>query len=75
MNKLVSLQEAQQIILGRAQPLPTELVPLEEGGGRVLAQGVRASVDEPTTTQAAMDGYAVRSEDVEAASPEGDLFL
>lgn len=75
MNKLVSLHEAQQIVLGQAQPLPTELVPLEEGGGRVLARGVRASIDEPSTTQAAMDGYAVRSEDVESASPERDLFL
>ncbi len=75
VNKLVSLEEAQQIVLGQAQPLPTELVPLEDGGGRVLAQGIRATIDEPSTTQAAMDGYAVRSADVESASPEGDLFL
>jgi len=75
VNKLVSLEEAQQIVLGQAQPLPTELVPLEDGGGRVLAQGIRATTDEPSTTQAAMDGYAVRSADVESASPEGDLFL
>jgi molybdopterin molybdotransferase len=75
VNKLVSLQEAQQIVLGQTQPLPTELVPLEDGGGRVLAQGIRASIDEPSTTQAAMDGYAVRSADVESASPEKDLYL
>jgi molybdopterin molybdotransferase len=75
MDKLVSLDEAQQIVLGKVQPLPTELVPLEEGGGRVLAQEIRATMDEPSTTQAAMDGYAVRSADVESASPEGDLFL
>ena len=75
VNKLVSLEEAQQIVLGQAQPLPTELVPLEDGGGRVLAQGIRATIDEPSTTQAAMDGYAVRSADVESASPEGDLLL
>jgi molybdopterin molybdotransferase len=75
VNKLVSLEEAQQIVLGQAQPLPTELVPLEDAGGRVLAQGIRATIDEPSTTQAAMDGYAVRSADVDSASPEGDLFL
>jgi len=75
VNKLVSLAEAQQIVLGQAQLLPTELVSLKDGGGRVLAQGIRATIDEPSTTQAAMDGYAVRSADVESASPEGDLFL
>ena len=75
VNKLVSLAEAQQIVLGQAQLLPTELVPLKDGGGRVLAHGIRATIDEPSTTQAAMDGYAVRSADVESASPEGDIFL
>ncbi|MCG6916347.1 MAG: hypothetical protein LJE89_02250, partial [Deltaproteobacteria bacterium] len=75
VNGLVTLQEAQQIVLGQAKSLPTELVPLEQGGGRVLAQGIRASIDEPSTAQAAMDGYAVQSADVESASPEGDLFL
>ncbi|UCG20565.1 MAG: molybdopterin molybdotransferase MoeA [Deltaproteobacteria bacterium] len=75
VNQLVSLQEAQQIVLGQARSLTTELVPLENGGGRVLAQGIRASIDEPSTAQAAMDGYAVRSADVESASPEKDLFL
>ena len=42
MNKLVSLDEAQQIVTGMVQPLPTELVPLVDGGGRVLAQEIRA---------------------------------
>jgi molybdopterin molybdotransferase len=75
VNKLILLEEAQQIVLGQAQPLPTELVPLKDGGGRVLAQGIRATIAEPSTTQSAMDGYAVRSADVEFASSEGDLFL
>ena len=75
MNKLVSLDEAQQIVIGMVQPLPTELVSLEDGGGRVLAQEIRALTDQPSATQAAMDGYAVRSADLESASPEGDLFL
>ena len=75
VNKLISLEEAKQIVLGQAQPLPTELVPLKDGGGRVLAQEIRATIAEPSTTQSAMDGYAVRSADVEFASSEGDLFL
>jgi len=75
VKKLVSLKEAQQVVLSMVQPLPTELVLLEDGGGRVLAQEIRASVDEPSTPQAAMDGFAVRSADVKSASPEGNLFL
>lgn len=75
VNELTSLEEAQQIVLGMVQPLPTETVPLENGGGRVLAQEITASTDKPSTAQAAMDGYAVRSADVESASPRGSLFL
>jgi molybdopterin molybdotransferase len=75
VNNLVSLEEAQQIVLGRIHTLPSELVPLEDGGDRVLAKEMRAPTDEPGTTQAAMDGYAVRSADVESASPERNLFL
>jgi molybdopterin molybdotransferase len=75
VNRPVSLDEAQQIVLGKVQTLPSELVPLEDGGDRVLAKEMRAPLDEPATTQAAMDGYAVRSTDVESASPERYLFL
>ena len=75
LNRLISLDEAQQIVLGKVQTLPSELVSLEDGGDRVLAKEMRAPIDEPATTQAAMDGYAVRSADVVSASPERDLLL
>jgi molybdopterin molybdotransferase len=55
--------------------LATEKVQLENASGRVLAEEVRALRDEPPSTQAAMDGYAVHSEDVNAASSEKDIFL
>ena len=75
MNKLVSLEEAQGLALAAAVPLATEKVQLENGSGRVLAEEVRALRDEPPSTQAAMDGYAVHSEDVNAASSEKEVFL
>lgn len=75
MNKLVSLEEAQGLALAAAVPLATEKVQLENGSGRVLAEEVRALRDEPPSTQAAMDGYAVHSEDVNAASSENSVFL
>ena len=75
MNKLVSLEEAQGLALAAAVPLATEKVQLENASGRVLAEEVRALRDEPPSTQAAMDGYAVHSEDVNAASSEKEVFL
>ncbi|MBW2722666.1 MAG: hypothetical protein JRC67_10785, partial [Deltaproteobacteria bacterium] len=75
VNKLVSLEEAQHLALAAAVPLATEQVQLENCSGRVLAEEVRALRDEPPSTQAAMDGYAVHSEDVDAASSEKSVFL
>ncbi len=75
VNKLVSLEEAQGLALAAAVPLATEKMQLENGSGRVLAEEVRALRDEPPSTQAAMDGYAVHSEDVNAASSENSVFL
>ena len=75
VNKLISLEEAQGLALAAAAPLATEKVQLEDGSGRVLAEEVRALRDEPPVTQAAMDGYAVHSEDVDAASSEKPVFL
>jgi len=75
VNKLISLEEAQGLALAAAAPLATEKVQLENGSGRVLAEEVRALRDEPPATQAAMDGYAVRSGDVDAASSEKPVIL
>ncbi len=75
VNKLVSLEEAQGLALAAAVPLATEKMQLENGSGRVLAEEIRALRDEPPSTQAAMDGYAVHSEDVNAASLENSVFL
>ncbi len=75
VNKLISLEEAQGLALAAAVPLAAEQVQLENASGRVLAEEVRALRDEPPLTQAAMDGYAVHSEDVDAASSENSVFL
>ncbi|GAA5187072.1 molybdopterin molybdotransferase MoeA [Ferrimonas gelatinilytica] len=41
-----------------------ERVPLEEAAGRVLAQDIEAAIDLPPFANSAMDGYAVRAEEV-----------
>jgi molybdopterin molybdotransferase len=64
---LISVAEAQRLILERAKPLEAERVPIERATGRVLAQGAAAVVDLPPFPSSAMDGYALRSADTASA--------
>ena len=65
----IPLEQARAIIAGAIRPIDrTELVPLHEAGGRVLAQDLIAPGDVPPFTRAGMDGYAVRAEDTSGAS-------
>jgi molybdopterin molybdotransferase len=69
MAELISLQEAQALVLARVQPLASEPVALDEAAGRVLAERARAVVDLPPFRSSAMDGYAVRSADTPGTLP------
>ena len=66
---LLSLEEAQRLVLERALPLPSERVPLEQAAGRVLAETARAVVDLPPFPSSAMDGFAVRAADTPGTLP------
>jgi len=61
---LTSTEEAQSRILEACRPLPPEVVSLEEALGRGAAADVVAHVTQPPWDNSAMDGYAVRAEDV-----------
>jgi molybdopterin molybdotransferase len=61
---LLSLEEAQERVLGHARRLPVESVPIAAAGGRVSAEDVRARVDLPPFASSAMDGFAVRAADL-----------
>ena len=63
------MEEAQRLVLERAQPLPAERVPLERAAGRVLVEPARAIVDLPPFPSSAMDGFVVRAADVPATLP------
>jgi molybdopterin molybdotransferase len=63
MPDLLSIAEAQQLVLERAEPLPAENVPLEGAARRVLAEPARAKIDLPPFPSSAMDGYAVRADE------------
>jgi molybdopterin molybdotransferase len=69
VTNLISLQEAQALVLARAARLPAESLRLEAAAGRVLAEPALAVVDLPPFRSSAMDGYAVRSGDTPGTLP------
>lgn len=68
METGISVEEARRIVLEAAAPLPSELVPASEALGRVLAESVSSDRSLPPADCSAMDGYAVRAEDLAGAS-------
>ena len=62
-TKLISVAEAQRLVLERAHRLDPERVPVERAAGRVLAEAADALVDLPPFPSSAMDGFAVRAGD------------
>ncbi len=69
MAELLTIEEAQRLILERVRPLPPESVRLEDAGGRVVAETARAAVDLPPFPSSAMDGFALRSKDTPGELP------
>ena len=61
---MISVEEALDRITGAFAPLPGETVSLSDALGRVLAEDVVARVTQPPADVSAMDGYAVRAQDV-----------
>jgi molybdopterin molybdotransferase len=68
-RKLVSIDEAQRLVLERVVPLPGESAPVAEAAGRVLAEPGRAAVDLPPFDSSAMDGFALRAADTPGRLP------
>jgi molybdopterin molybdotransferase len=68
-GKTIALEEARAIIERAVRPIDrTEVVPLQQANGRVLAQNLVSTADVPPFSRAAMDGYAVRAEETAGAS-------
>src|SRR6202051_1030357 len=60
---LMPVADALAAVLAGAEPLPEEMVALDEAYHRVLARDVAALRTQPPQAMSAMDGYAVRSAD------------
>jgi molybdopterin molybdotransferase len=69
MGALLTMQEAQELVLGRTPRLSAESVRVADAAGRVTAEEARAAVDLPPFASSAMDGYAVRAGDLPGRLP------
>ena len=61
---MISVEEALTRLLALLEALPPEQISLADGLGRVLAEDVSARRTQPPFAVSAMDGYAVRADDV-----------
>lgn len=69
VEEILSLAEAQTLVLERARALAAETLALADAAGRVLAEPARALVDLPPFRSSAMDGYALRAADTPGPLP------
>lgn len=65
---MISVAEAQDLVLALATPLPAETVGLRAAAGRVLAEDALAGRDQPPFAASAMDGYAIAEVDHRAGA-------
>jgi len=67
---VISVEEALSRLLAPLEKLPPEQISIVDGLGRVLAEDVAARRTQPPFAVSAMDGYAVRAEDLAAVPVE-----
>jgi molybdopterin molybdotransferase len=67
--ELLSIEEAQTLILDRVRPLEAERVAIDDAAGRVAAEPAAAGLDLPPFDSSAMDGFAVREQDTPGRLP------
>lgn len=75
MNKFISFDKALDLTLTNISVMKTEGLSLDRLSGRVLAESVVSTLDNPSLDISLKDGYAVVSEDLEQASDTNKIKL
>ncbi|WP_096284376.1 gephyrin-like molybdotransferase Glp [Mycobacterium ahvazicum] len=70
-----SVEEHQRVVAAMIGARPAVTVPLTQAQGLVLADDVVAELALPVFDNSAMDGYAVRAEETEGATPDRPVVL
>jgi len=63
-HRVDSPHDAIEMLCAHTEPVSAETIPLQQAIGRIIAQPVVADRDSPPLDVSAMDGYAVRHEDL-----------
>jgi molybdopterin molybdotransferase len=72
---MLELEQAVEKILASLPAPKNEIVPLADACGRIAAEKILATIDLPPFDNSSMDGYAVRAQDVAAASAQNPVTL
>jgi molybdenum cofactor synthesis domain-containing protein len=72
---MIAYRQALDLILAATKQLPQEHLPLTSAQHRIVAESLVAPYDSPPFDQSLMDGFAVRSADTRAATPEAPVRL
>ncbi|TQJ31241.1 gephyrin-like molybdotransferase Glp [Microbacterium sp. SLBN-146] len=75
MNRLIPVEEHLATVLSAVSDIGTERLPLAASRGRILRESVHAAVDLPAFDNSAMDGFAVRHDDIADASADHPVRL
>ncbi|RMH63011.1 MAG: molybdopterin molybdenumtransferase MoeA [Calditrichaeota bacterium] len=65
---MITIEQATEILKENAPVAQPQRVPLMHASGRTLMEEVKASFDSPSFNNSAMDGYAVRWQDIETVA-------
>ncbi len=67
---MIEFEEALNLILNNTHVLPIEQIPVEKSIGRILKEDINSTIYMPPFNKSAMDGYAVKSKDIQKAPVE-----
>src|SRR5690242_10860408 len=74
-SELIQIDRAREIVLKCVTPVDDQTVPLSDALGRVLSRDVRSERPVPPFDSSAMDGFALRSGDADAAREHAPVDL
>jgi molybdopterin molybdotransferase len=72
---MLELEQAVEKILVAIPAPKSEMVPLTDAYGRIVAEKILAATDLPPFDNSAVDGYAVRAQDVASATAQNPVTL
>ena len=75
LPEMISLEDARALVLSRVSLLETEDVGILDAIGRVAAQDLASDIDCAPFAHSAMDGFAMRAEQLATASVDSPVQL